>query len=498
MRMAWPIGAVAAAAAGWVAYDWYGARDQVLSTPPERSSSDYVPDASDSTVVANLLLPYPVLEEALNDLGAALNDSTTGREKVAEIAGVDLVARWSIDHAVDGRIAVSAEAGRLRISLPGRFAGTVGLTGDVARTLGLDARRVDGSFVVAATAGVEIGEDFCPALVPGKVAFHWQREARVELVGRTRVFGMRVGPIHYAFGHQIEDQIRDALARALRDQRDAIPCAPVHAELAEIWRPHSFPVDIPGMARLHVNLEPRALGVSDLLVEEDGLRMVAQLDARAEVSDSPADDDPIDFPSNSGASAEEGRIDLAVPLSLGYGTIRSAAMTALGNSPLVLETEAGEIVVEVANLDIYPSGDRLAVGIDFSAEMPRRLFDAGGTLWLTARPVISEDGAGIALRDIEVTRQLDSAVWSLATAAFEDRIRAALAQAAVIDLGDQRAAAIAAIEAAAAEAGSRGGLDLDLRTRNLALEEITIAADRLVVEAIYAAKLEATARRIDF
>jgi hypothetical protein len=173
-------------------------------------------------------------------------------------------------------------------------------------------------------------------------------------------------------------------------------------------------------------------------------------------------------------------------------------MTALGNSPLVLETEAGEIVVEVANLDIYPSGDRLAVGIDFSAEMPRRLFDAGGTLWLTARPVLSEDGAGIALRNIDVTRQLDSAVWSLATAAFEGRIRAALAQAAVIDLGDQRAAAIEAIEAAAAEAGSRGGVDLDLRTRDLALEGITIAADRLVVEAIYAADLEATARRIDF
>ena len=53
--------------------------------------------------------PTPVLEAALNDLGAALNDTTTGREKVADIAGVDLVARWSIDHAVDGRIAVSAE-----------------------------------------------------------------------------------------------------------------------------------------------------------------------------------------------------------------------------------------------------------------------------------------------------------------------------------------------------------------------------------------------------
>ena len=253
------------------------------------------------------------------------------------------------------------------------------------------------------------------------------------------------------------------------------------------------------MARLHVNLEPRALGVSDLLVEEDGLRMVAQLDARAEVSDGPAGDaDTIDLPRNSGAMTEPGRVDLAVPLSLGYDTIRSAALAALGDAPLVLETDAGEIVIEVADLDIYPSGDRLAFGLDFSVEMPRRLFDTGGTLWLTARPVISEDGAGIAFRDIEVTRQLDSRLWSLATAAFEDRIRAALAQAAVIDLGDRRAAAISAIEAAANEAGSRGGVDLDLRTRDLSLEEITIAADRLVIEAVYAADLEATARRIDF
>ena len=343
---------------------------------------------------------------------------------------------------------------------------------------------------------VEIGEDFCPVLMPGEVAFRWQREARVELVGRTRVLGMRLGSIHYAFGSEIEDQIRDALRKALRYQRDAIPCAPVRAELAEIWRPHSFPVEIPGMARLHVNLEPRALGVSDLLVEEDGLRMVARLDARAEVSDSPAGDaDSIGLPSNSGASAEAGRIDLAVPLSLGYDTIRSAAMAALGGQPLVLETEAGEILVEVADLDIYPSGDRLAIGADFSAEMPRRLFDTGGTLWLTARPVISEGGAGIALRDIEVTRQLDSTLWSLATAAFEAQIRAVLAQAAVIDLGDQGAAAI---KAAAAAVGSRGGVYLDLRTRDLVLEEITISADRLVVEAIYVAELETTARRVDF
>ena len=499
MRIAWMVAAVACLAGAWVTVDWYRSREAVLSMAPERSSTDLEPRARRSTVLADLVLPFPVIEKALNDLAPALKGTQEGSKRIGEVARQDIDVRWSIDHDVNGPIGVSRKGDKLEIALPGKFNGTVGVPGDIARFLRLDDKKVDGSFVVTASAGLEIGKDFCPRIVPGDVSLEWDREARVEVIGRNRAFGASFGPFYYAFGGDIEGPVEDALETELAKQRDAIPCDPVRAALQDLWSARTVPVEIEAVPDLAVQITPTSLSASDLLVQASGLRFLVQLGFDTLVTDRPGPaQDPGDLPVNGGLAARSGEIDLAVPLALTYPAIRSAALNALGSGPLTVTTDAGEVVLDDLDVEVYPSGERIAIGIDFSADLPRRLFDASGTLWLTAAPVVTETGDGVLFEDIQVTRQTDSALWNVLSAAFEQRLRSELEKTARLDLSAQRDQAMESIAAALSSAGQDGGVDLDLVDADLRLDSISAGSEALIVVALYTAGVETTLVDIDF
>jgi hypothetical protein len=73
------------------------------------------------------------------------------------------------------------------------------------------------------------------------------------------------------------------------------------------------------------------------------------------------------------------------------------------------------VSITPTDIEIFPASyDHLAIGVTFTAKLPGRLFDAKGTVWLTARSAVEKGGRSVRLEDIKVTRQIDNPLWSVA------------------------------------------------------------------------------------
>lgn len=292
-----------------------------------------------------------------------------------------------------------------------------------------------------------------PVLDPGEIAFAWDNEAEIEILGNSRFFDAWRLPV----GRHLNGPIRDRLTEAFREQGRAIPCELVRAELLRVWRSYAFPIEMEGLPTLYANVEPTDLSVAGLDIRDEGVRILAGMEAKVVVSDVKGPEGALpSTPANTALQNREGQINLAVPLALTYGTIREEALAALGSEPQVIATPAGEVSVIVKDLEVYPSGERIALGVSFSADLPGNPFDTQGVLWLSARPIVDAEGRQVRLEEIAMTRQLESPLWGALTAAFEEEIEAELARAVTYDLTADIARATQAIEAAAAQASVEG------------------------------------------
>lgn len=495
--------AVAVLAGGWLAVDWYRSAETAMSQKPPHQAGAAPLEARESVVLANLTVAYPVIAQALNQAADSVSGPAGGREDIGcirnNIPHINecLTVNWSVEYGRNGDIAVGHDGAMLKVTLPARFAGVAGFGGSLAKLLSLDAKRFDGAFEVSASAALGLDERFCPVLTPGEVSFHWTKEGSIQLIGRTsfRILGIgfSIGPWNLDVGRHLNGPIRNALSSALANAGSSIPCDPIRQELAKAWRHYAFPIDIENMPPLFVNVEPTALGTSGLLAEDSGVRLAVRMAAKAVVAAERGSEEAIgDLPLHETVSADRGELSLAVPLKVPYGLLKSEAMKELSGKTLT----SGDARFGIHDLEIYPSGERIALGVGFSADLPWRVFDAKGMLWLTARPVVEGDGKIVRLEDIEVSRQVDNTLWNVLTVALSGVIHDQLEEAARYDLSADAARAVGEIAAAVADPARTGGVRFTVENADIALGQVVAEEDGIAVEGLFGAQWDAVLEEI--
>ena len=131
------------------------------------------------------------------------------------------------------------------------------------------------------------------------------------------------------------------------------------------------------------------------------------------------------------------------------------------------------------DIEIFPASyDHLAIGVTFTAKLPGRLFDAKGTVWLTARPAVGKGGRSVRLDDIKVTRQIDNPLWSVVTAVVLTELPKTLGSSYTIDLASKIQDAMAKLNEAIADPKNTGDLKITVRNGNLRLGRISPRSER--------------------
>jgi hypothetical protein len=209
---------------------------------------------------------------------------------------------------------------------------------------------------------------------------------------------------------------------------------------------------------------------------------------KVSVADSPLPAQPKPLPAWTPVALGQGGLKLAIPLRVTYAGLDTHLLSLLSSRPLHLNTPRGPGTISVDGLTIYPSGDRIAVGVHLQAKMPDSFFSRAGWLYWSARPQLTADGKGVHLADIGSSRLAGNPVAHMLMDVLDKEMQKGLAVAGKLDFTESLAKTAEQMKSGLEGQGSK--LSFDLSNATIKLGPIVAGQDALFIEALFSAGAE--------
>ncbi len=423
-------------------------RGAIFEKPPAGSAALPARQIPTSTITLALSTPYSVLQKAIDaKIPASMPLEGAGDEPCANVpvikkgGGVLEIPYLSTDRACAGHhwsatikksrpVSVSKHGDAMRVEAFADIQGKAGLRGSLAGLLSLNGKNFSATVNPVVDIKLTMGQDWCPA-VSATAATNWVSGASVEIIGRNCIgvdlspLGhpeLCAGPVNLDLDRQANDALNAQLAKLQAAARTAIDCEQFKHSVADHWKPIVVPVSMSGQ-NLFLNITPASVGFSGVEVTEAGLKYGIKAGITAEVKDAAIRTDPISLPPLGKLPLpDRSGISVALSATVPYATINNVLKAAVAGKTFEASSQAGKVAVLIEDVDVYPSAEKLAVGLKFSARLPHRFLDTKGWVYLTARPVVDLEGTAVQLRELRYATVLDSAVWEALVGVFDSRI----------------------------------------------------------------------------
>ena len=491
----------------WLGWPWYSGKNLALSQAPEQGATDSAPAVRPSVVAANLRLPFTVLTSYLDKLSDQLATPQSGSQDIKCVkinkpffGGVwwkqCLTVHWHVEPSRNGQITLVKQGDRFLITVPAKLTGGAGFGGGIAHLLSLNDKTFGGAFVISVAASAALDGRYCPVVSIGDVNFDWKQVLNIELVGDSHIepipgYRIGIGPWKLPVGNLLTDKLRSTLKDGLQKAAANLPCDQVRTQIAKLWHTYSVPVALSGLP-VFVLAKPTSLSSPGIIVEDAALRLDARLAADVQVSVKAAPEAFLgDLPPNKPTPNQPGLLSLAVPIVTPFETLTAAAKTALNGKTYDAAIGNGTAHITVRDVDTYPSGDQVAVGVDFAASIPGKIYDVSGKIWLTAKPVVDASGTKVSLANVVLYRQLSNPIWSAFTLVAAGELARQVEEKATYDLGSSIAKAKQALVSALQDPSKTGGVRIALADPKLALGRVVVAKEGLFVEGLLSGGLTA-------
>lgn len=476
-----------------------------ISAPPKEGGAGAQFPPRPSTIQPVVHVPLTQLQAAANKaVSEVLPINDSGRQPIARweiewpwpasgcIFCGNLDADWEYNAGLNGGITISGSENRFAIKVPARIDGKVGLNGEIAELLSLNGKRFRAAANLSFESGFTVDKEFCPKAKDTKIGYEWTDGPVFQIFGRSCALGLCVGPWDYNISRYLDPKIRSNIAKLERGLNDEIPCEPLRGELQKIWATRSFPITLPYEEKMYVNIRPLSLHIPDASVDSHNLSVMGRLDATVAVEGAPIEEQSIPLPPNSATDISPGKFSLAIPVSTKYYTLESLAKQQVIGRKFSADTPLGGIVIRPKKVKIYPSGDKLAIGVSFVLDYKYRVFNTSGTVWFAGSPESANNGKAIQIQDISVTRKFSNPIWTAASILLEGKVKEALADGFLIDLSEPMANAEKQLTDALQKAGEDNGFLLQARDVKIGVGRILTANEALQVEGLLDAVVEAS------
>jgi uncharacterized protein DUF4403 len=494
--------------AGWLF--WWRPIDRQLTERPKRVADSEPIPPSISSVQVSAVIPYAALSEAvtgvmpqdMSDQGrqnVCVDLNETVKQSVQSVVGGDVgkllgevtkvitqvVTVNQVRHVcqdVDYRVAIHrdgpatasiAPSGNgVRVSLPISISGEVGFSGDVAKALALDRKSFRGSIITFADIAADLGTDWCPT-VQVTPDFVWTDKAQLEVAGKVWI------NIDGTTGPKLKDALRDAAQKIPQSMN----CEQFKSAITPLWHPYSWPINDGKHVLAYVNLTPQTVGFSGLSYQPDAIRAAIAIGAATDVTTDP---DPnvskaLSIPPLQRIDAASDKITILLPLRANYDELDAAMITLLGTQEFIGDSPAGKARVRIKEINLYPAGKRLVLGMKFSAKFERRTADVNGWVYVVAEPWLDEATQTLRLKNVAFTRDLDNKLWAILSAVFRGPIQNALEEKASVDLRERVKALRVLAKNNLGIAAGKQGIRVELNDTFVGLKRINLAEKNLEV-----------------
>jgi hypothetical protein len=473
---------------------------QLLSEKPPQAGTAAQFEAGTSTIQPSLKISYSALGDAANAAADSFSGPRSGTTQFgctpSEVGANTLRIGmpqgcvdfdWHVTAARDGTITAKRDANGVGFAIPVKFAGYGGVRGDLAKTLKLDRKDFNGTFVVTISGVLHPDKSFCPKLDQPVTHFAWGTPPQIDLAPKTCIGAdngpkMCVGPWKLPIGAMLTGQINQSLAAQVDAINGKIACEDVRNELKQAWKRWSLPVTLPNSPTFYANLDPKALSISSVVADDQSIKVAARLDVATSVStNKPPEAPPAELPENTPLNPQTaaGKLDLHVPLAIPYTLLAQFRSSGIVDQPV--KGKGGTITP--TKIEFFPSNDKLAVGVTFRADAPAKLAHQTGTVWYTATPTVENNGHLIKLSHILMTGKTNSPLWSLAKplARLPDKLSGSYAY----DIGPLVNDARTKLNEALADPKNTGGANIKVANDDLKLGRTALLPDAFVVEGLF-------------
>ena len=476
------------------------AADPLSAAPPRGAAASASAAApAPSVVTLSAFMSYADLK-AIGEAKIPTNLPVggSGQAGCVKLIGKKICAdyRWTADIRKTGPLEVGPGDGAIRVKMPVEVKGKAGLEGELAAMVKLEGRPFAATATPAADLTVELDSQWRPVVTASTLG-RWVDDARVEISQRAclpfdlSLVGGRppcLGPVNVNLASLIDEAMEHRRADIERAIANAVPAERIRARIAEVWRPISIKLPLAEAGPLYLDITPKSAAASRLTPGPDGVRLTARLGAETALAPAPLPADPLPLPPLEKAAPSDDRLQASLTLVAPYDVVKAQLAERLVGKDFKQTTSLGEVIVHVDDLDVYPSGAALAVGLKISAKAPTSALDASGWIYLTGRPVVADGGAGIRIADLAYSAALDNTFWQAAQSLLQGEIRSEIAARSQVDLSKRIDDAESHIVEGLAKADIKG-VRLTASKPKITLANVEVAPTGLAVSAIVAMTL---------
>lgn len=454
-----------------------GCKPDVLTEVPPRAASGTVFPTSPSTIGAQASMSLGDLSSMLAAQVPAQFSASGNGDDLCGFGGRVCAGTQYTFNASRGAPSITAVSpNTLRMSMPVSFSGTGGFRGDGCKLLKCDAKNFSGAMNVFVDLTPTIDANWCPTLSP-KIDYQWTSPARVEIVG-----GVWVDVTQHVSG-----MMNSRLGDIRKAAAGAIDCGKVRPDIERSFASFSFPAKLPDGTAVHLNFQPIEVGFSGISLDANRVTAVAVLKTNVEVSTKAIEHKQIPLPALRNIPLGTPQMQVALPVRADYATLQAQLGRALAGKTFQQEIYGSKAAVTINAVEVYPSNERVVIGLELTGDLPGKWLDVKGKAYLYARPVV-DGGVRVKLDQVGFARKLDNAVWTAATAVFERPIIAAITAAGSRDMTGDIAKAKAALLDELNRPTTLPGGRLALTDVNMSLGRVAVAANELSVEGLFEAK----------
>jgi hypothetical protein len=179
---------------------------------------------------------------------------------------------------------------------------------------------------------------------------------------------------------------------------------------------------------------------------------------------------------------------VAVPLPIPYPALGEGGAERLKGKPI----HAGGATITPLGIEIFPSNDKLAVGVTFRADVRGPMHGKTGTVWFTATPTIDNNGHAVRLGDLAMTKKTHSRLWPAVAAAVNSELPKAIGATYGYDFTSLVHDAKTKLDQAIANPENLANVKIDIANDDLHLGRNAMLPQNLVVEGLFDADVTAT------
>lgn len=458
-----------------------------LAEEPPHTTSTYKFKTSNSDITAGIRIPYKVIKSALKK---GLDDFDTiplngsidcSVEKEVKIGPFKKIVRIPCSSSYEGLlhikqtgdITVINKLNKLLLAAPVRIYGNVGLRGKTAQELGLKNKKVDADITVKITLDFGLKEDW-NAYANVKIEHQWNSPPRIELLKGK----------HVTFTKQADKFISKKLKEVPGLINSKLSSLDLKGIVSKSWKAYSIPLkQLPLEEEVNLSITPKQAVISDIIYNIDALTMAVGLKIQTglHLGKKPITK-KLTQPILSKIKTSKPAFKLYLPVYVDYKVIEKQINQALKSKSFKQKTDVGDININIKEIFVYPSNEKIVIGVKFNADVNDEHLKTTGKLFLVSKPVLNKAGTSLRLTEVSFSRDFNNALLNAITYVFKTKINTLIETKAHYDLTESIKETLTVMKTELDKNQKDSKFKVHLNRPKLRLSQVVVGSKQLILE----------------